>query len=108
MKSKLLLPAFVLVLAACSGNPPPPSETPLGPDEPAPSGEGPVAPASNEMVKQGRDFIQAEKFEDAKKVLSDAPAKTIPQIRAWRKRRELDNRTVPNYESDPLRANFSA
>jgi Tfp pilus assembly protein PilF len=75
MKSKLLLPAFVLVLAACSGNPPPPSETPLGPDEPAPSGEGPVAPASNEMVKQGRDFIQAEKFEDAKKVLSDARAK---------------------------------
>jgi Tfp pilus assembly protein PilF len=73
MKPKVFLLPFVLLLA-CSGSPPPPSETPLSPDEPAPS-EGPVAPASNETVKQGRDFIQAEKFEDAKKVLSDARAK---------------------------------
>jgi Tfp pilus assembly protein PilF len=74
MKSRIFLPALILLLSACSSSPPPPSETPLSADEPAPS-EGPIAPASNEMVKQGRDFIQAEKFEDAKKVLSDARAK---------------------------------
>lgn len=58
------------VLAACGGSPKEAEAPEPAPSEPAPQ----VAPASSAKVKEGRDLITAQKFEEASRVLAEARA----------------------------------
>lgn len=64
--------AIAVLVAACGGTTPPPDP----PDEPPPADDaaGTAAPASSAKVQDGIDAIQAEDFERAKAVLSEAHA----------------------------------
>jgi Tfp pilus assembly protein PilF len=77
MKTPLLLPAVLFLALGCSSSPPPPAESgdPEGSGAGEPTGAQPVAPASNELVKEGRDLLESDKFDKAKKVLTDARRK---------------------------------
>lgn len=65
------LAATLVVCVACGGSTPPPAEPDPSLEEPADSG-GSVAAASSPKVQQGMDAIQAQDFEQAKRLLSEA------------------------------------
>jgi Tfp pilus assembly protein PilF len=73
MKPTFLVPAYLLLFAACSSAPPPEAETPPTSDgESAPTG---VEKPTNEIVQQGILLLQEEKWEEARNVLFDARRK---------------------------------